>query len=814
MQVLKFGGTSVANAGNINKVVSIVQKVIQRDKTVVVVSAFGGVTDNLLKAGALAAVANESYKEELAIIEHRHIEAVKVLVPVARQSSILSWVKQRCNEIEDICNGVFLLGELSNRTRDRIVSFGELISSQIVAARLLAAGTDAVWKDSRELIITDSNHGYAAVDFAVTDGNIRNYFAGAGGNLFVVPGFVASNAIGLTTTLGRGGSDYTAAIFAAALDAKVLEIWTDVSGMMTADPRLVPNAKVLPHISYQEAMELSHFGAKVIYPPTIQPVMSKSIPVWIKNTFEPEAHGTVIENEVSKRNGNNIRGITSINKIALLSLEGSGMVGVPGFSRRLFEALANEQINVILITQGSSEHSICVGIDEAMASDAKAIVDKAFSYEIETGKVEPLVVENGLAIVALVGDNMKSHPGVSGKMFGAIGRNGVNIRAIAQGSSERNISAVIASTDVKKAINVLHEEFFETTYKQVNLFIAGAGNVGSKLLAQLQQQQSYLQEQLRLQVRVIGIANSRKMVFNDEGINLRNWKEELEGGEAMELGRFVDIIRSKNLRNAVFADVTANDQVAQSYAHLLEKSISVVACNKVACSSAYAYYKKLKDLAREYNAYFLFETNVGAGLPVIGTLNDLLRSGDTVNRIEAVLSGTLNFVFNHYNGEKSFADVVKQAQDEGYTEPDPRLDLSGTDVMRKIMILARESGERLEMDDIANTSFMPPSCMKGSVADFYVEMAKQEAHFKDIYEQAVKAGKKLKFVAKYEHGKAAVGLQHIDPQHDFYHLYGKDNVVLFYTNRYVEQPLVVKGAGAGAEVTASGVFADIIRAAH
>jgi bifunctional aspartokinase / homoserine dehydrogenase 1 len=801
MQVLKFGGTSV-------------QKAIQRDKTIVVVSAFGGVTDSLLKAGALAAIADEAYKEVLTGIEHRHIEAVKVLVPVAKQSSILSWVKQRCNEIEDICNGVFLLGELSDRTRDRIVSYGELISSQIVTARLKALGAEAAWKDSRELIITDSNHGFAAVDFVATDNNIRNYFAAASEALFVVPGFVASNPAGLTTTLGRGGSDYTAAIYANALDAKVLEIWTDVSGMMTADPRVVPNAKALPHISYQEAMELSHFGAKVIYPPTIQPVMKKNIPVWIKNTFEPDAHGTVIESEVSKRNGNNIRGITSINDIALLSLEGPGMVGIPGFSKRLFEALASEEINVILITQGSSEHSICVGIDVAYVAEAEAIVNKAFAYEIETGKVDPLVVEVGLSIVALVGDNMKSHPGVSGKMFGAIGRNGVNIRAIAQGSSEKNISAVIAARDVKKAINVLHEEFFETTYKQVNLFIAGAGNVGSKLLSQLQQQLSWLQEQLRLQVRVIGIANSRKMIFKEEGVNLGKWKEELEAGHPMELDEFINVARSFNLRNSVFVDVTANDRVAQIYERLLEKSISVVACNKVACSSAYAYYRRLKDLAREYNASFLFETNVGAGLPVIGTLNDLLRSGDTVNRIQAVLSGTLNFVFNNYNGEKSFATVVKQAQDEGYTEPDPRLDLSGTDVMRKIMILARESGERLEMDDITNNTFMPASCMKGSVADFYAEMEKQEAHFKEIYEQAVKAGKKLKFVASYENGKAAVGLQHIDPQHDLYHLYGKDNVVLFYTNRYVEQPLVIKGAGAGAEVTASGVFADIIRAAH
>jgi aspartokinase/homoserine dehydrogenase 1 len=409
---------------------------------------------------------------------------------------------------------------------------------------------------------------------------------------------------------------------------------------------------------------------------------------------------------------------------------------------------------------------------------------------------------------------MKSHPGISGKMFGAIGRNGVNVRAIAQGSSERNISAVIAASDVKKAINVLHEDFFETTYKQINLFVAGTGNVGSKLLAQLKQQQQYLQQNMRLQVRIVGMANSKKMVFSDEGIELDSWREHLQAGETSDLGKFVETVRTKNLRNSVFVDVTANEMVAQVYDQLLAKSISVVACNKVACSSAFAYYKKLKDLAREYNAFFLFETNVGAGLPVIGTLNDLMRSGDVVTRIEAVLSGTLNFVFNNYDGTRSFAQVVKQAQDEGYTEPDPRLDLSGTDVMRKIMILAREAGERLDMEDISNSSFMPASCMVGSVDDFYKEMEKQEKHFKEIYQQAAEAGKKLKFVAKYEGGKASVGLQHVDAQSDFYHLYGKDNVVLFYTNRYPDQPLVVKGAGAGAEVTASGVFADIIRAAH
>jgi aspartokinase/homoserine dehydrogenase 1 len=812
MQVLKFGGSSVANAENINKVVAIVQESVKKDAAIVVVSALGGITDTLILSAVLAADGNEAYKDKLLEIEQRHMELVKALIPVAQQSAVLSMVKKSCNEIEDICNGIFLLKELSARTKDRMVSYGELLSSRIISARFRTAGTDNEWKDAREFIVTNSDFGNATVDFTASNAKIAAYFSQADKHLFIVPGFVASNAAGITTTLGRGGSDYTAAIVAAATNAVALEIWTDVSGMMTADPRLVSNARVIPHISYQEAMELSHFGAKVIYPPTIQPVMNKSIPVWVKNTFAPQDYGTVIENAEVK-NGAGIRGISSINKMALLSLEGSGMVGIPGFSKRLFESLANAAINVILITQGSSEHSICVGIDDVHADKAKDAIDKTFAYEIETGKVEPLSVEKELSIIALVGDNMKSHPGTSGKMFGALGRNGVNVRAIAQGSSERNISAVIATADVKKAINILHEEFFETTYKQVNLFITGVGNVGSKLLAQLQQQAVYLQEHLRLQVRVTGIANSKKMLFNDDGIDLRKWKDLLKEGEPMNLQGFIKTIQSRNLRNSVFADVTANDEVAGAYDQLLQKSISVVACNKVACSSPFEYYKRLKDLAREFNCLFLFETNVGAGLPVIGTLNDLLRSGDKINKIEAVLSGTLNFVFNNYNGEKKFAEVVKQAQDEGYTEPDPRLDLSGTDVMRKIMILARESGERLEMGQITNNSFMPASCMTGSVADFYTAMAKEEAHFKKIYTEAANAGKKLKFVAKYENGSATVGLQHIDPQHDLYHLYGKDNVVLFYTERYPEQPLVIKGAGAGAEVTASGVFADIIRAA-
>jgi bifunctional aspartokinase / homoserine dehydrogenase 1 len=809
MQVLKFGGTSVANSENIKKVRDILQ-LKKGEKTVVVVSALGGITDELLKCGNLATAGDTSFKESLQKITERHLNVVKELLPLNNQSSVLSFVMQQFNEVEDICNGIFLLNDFTDRTKDRILAYGELISSKIISAFLTSDGTPNKWVDARKLIVTDSQFTRATIIPDKTQLKIQSYFAEGNDELFVVPGFIASDEKGNTTTLGRGGSDFTAAIIGAALNSSVVEIWTDVSGMMTADPRMVSNAKAIKQISYHEAMELSHFGAKVIYPPTIQPLMSKNVPVWIKNTFSPHHEGTLLHSNVY-RNGDIITGISSINKIALLSLEGSGMVGIPGFSKRLFEALANNSINVILITQASSEHSICVGVDEHFIARAKETIDKAFAFEIEKGAVNPLNIETDLSIIALVGDKMKSHPGISGRMFSALGRNGVNVRAIAQGSSERNISAVIATADIRKALNVLHEEFFEVAYRQVNLFIAGAGNVGGKLLAQLAKQQEYLQQNLRIQLRVVGLTNSRKMHFNDEGIDLNNWKEILDKGETADFDGFVSKIHSKNLRNSVFVDVTATEKVATAYDKIFSMSVSVVACNKIACSSPYSYYKKLKDMARDHNVSFLFETNVGASLPIIGTINDLLRSGDHVNKMEAVLSGTLNFVFNNYNGEQSFAQVVRQAQKEGYTEPDPRLDLSGKDVMRKIMILARESGEQLEMEDITNNSFMPESCMQGSVEDFYAEMERQEDYFKKLYKEATSEGKKLKFVASFENGKASVGLKHIDPAHDFYHLYGKDNIVLFYTNRYVDQPMVVKGAGAGAEVTASGVFADIIR---
>ena len=813
MQVLKFGGTSVANAENINKTIAIVRQALVRNKTIVVVSALGGTTDMLIEAVKMASTRNAMYQEKLQAVEQRHLQVVRDLIPMELQSATLSLVKKKCNELENICEGVFSLQELTSRTLDSIMSYGELLSSLIIAAKFDALRMPHLWIDAREIIRTNSNFGNASVDFELTTASLSEYIVQNPQQLYIIPGFIASDLQGITSTLGRGGSDYTAAIIASAMEASLLEIWTDVSGMMTADPRLVSKAKIISNISYLEAMELSHFGAKVIYPPTILPVMYKNIPTWIKNTFAPTDYGTLIE-EKPPENKNSVRGISSIGKISLLSLEGTGMAGVPGISKRLFEALSNEKINVILITQASSEHSICVAIDEVNTAKAKEAVDVEFVNEIAFNKVEPIHVETDLSIIALVGESMKSHTGISGRMFGALGRNGINIRAIAQGSSEKNISTVIKTADVKKAVNVLHEAFFEKVHKQLNLFIVGCGNVGSKLIEQLKQQIKNIDDQLHLQLRVIGISSSKKMLLNEEGIDLNNWEEQLQGSAAMSLKEFTEFIIQKNLRNSVFVDITSNEETAECYDGLLKKSISVVACNKIACSSGYENYKKLKELTKEFNTSFLYETNVGASLPILGTLNDLLRSGDKVNIIEAVLSGTLNYVFNNYDGTVSFAAIVKQAQDEGYTEPDPRLDLSGKDVMRKILILAREAGYKMEMEDIKNNSFLPASCMEGSVSDFYKELEKHEGHFKALYLKAAAEDCKLKFVAKLENGKAAVGLQHINKDQDLFHLYGKDNVVLFYTNRYADQPLVIKGAGAGADVTASGIFADIIRAAR
>jgi bifunctional aspartokinase / homoserine dehydrogenase 1 len=828
MQVLKFGGSSVGTIEAISKVIAIVKARVQTKPSIVVVSAMSGVTDQLILIGQTAAQGNAAYQTMIQSLAQKHEDAVIALLPTTQQASTLSMVKALIQEIESHCATIFNEGIFSLRMQDCLMSYGEILSSKIIAAAFEAEGVDQVWLDSRWMIKTNSTYTSAVVDRSLTNQAIQEYFANPNHQhaLYMAPGFIASDAEGHTTTLGRGGSDYSGAIYAASINASILEIWTDVSGMMTADPRMVVHAKAIPRISYHEAMELSHFGAKIIYPPTILPVMHAHIPLWIKNTFEPEHPGTFIENE-SPKDDHVIRGISSIKDICLLSLEGAGMLAIPNFTKRLFDALAKKQISIIIITQSSSEHSISVGVSVQDTHLAKIAVDAQFEEEINSQLLEPLIIEKDLSIIAIVGAQMRNHPGVSGKMFSVLGNNGINIRAIAQGSSEKNITAVIEAQDVHKAINLLHETFFETAYKQVHVYIAGVGNVGRKLIEQIKKQADYLQNHLGLQIKIVGVANSKKQLINIEGIDVDHWSDQLAAASsntihAATIQDFVKTIVNHNLRNSIFVDITANATVADTYAQLLSHSVSVVACNKIACSSDYAHYANLKALASKHKVAFLFETNVGASLPVISTLNDLIRSGDQVHKIEAVLSGTLNFVFNHYEGGKdgkSFAQVVKQAQEEGYTEPDPRLDLGGIDVMRKILILAREAGHALEMDAVQNESFLPASCFNGSVADFYIELAKQEPHFKQLYDKAAAAGCKLKFIAKFEkdakgQGSAKVGLQHIQPSSDFYHLYGKDNLVLFYTERYPELPLVIKGAGAGADVTASGVFADIIRAAR
>lgn len=810
MKVLKFGGSSVGSAEAIRQVIEIVRA---SGPCAVVLSAMQGTTDDLIAAGRAAERGDDGYIAVISRISDRHLDAVEALFAAGRRHPVADFLEATISELERLCEGVRLTHELTPKTLDRILSFGELVSTRIVSAKLAEDGAENAWQDSRLLIRTNSDYGAAAVDFSETSRLISEYFESSASDIHVLPGFIASDAAGHTTTLGRGGSDYTAAIIAAAINVEILEIWTDVSGMMSADPRIVRNVRQISHITYREAMELSHFGAKVIYPPTIQPVMAKGIPVLVKNTFAPDEHGTLIESESAAAN-ELIRGISSIDEIAVLNLEGSGMVGIPGFSKRLFDALARSQINVILITQSSSEHSICVAIEETSSALAKSAVDSEFEYEITTGKIEPLKVETGFSILALVGDRMKEHTGISGKMFTTLGQNGINIHAIAQGSSERNISAIISTRDVQKSVNTLHEEFFSDGSKQVNIYIAGVGAVGSRLLGQLQRQHDHVQEDLRLNLRVVGLANSKRAIFDEDGLDLQEFAAQLVNATESSVAQFTDSIINSNLRNSVFVDVTASEAVVEMYPKLLERSISIIACNKVAASSAYTNYRRLKDLAREYGANFFFETNVGAGLPVIHTLGDLLRSGDRVRRIEAVLSGTLNFVLNNYDGSRPFAEVVRQAQDEGYTEPDPRLDLSGTDVARKILILAREAGYELGMSDVENVGFLPKSCLDGSVEDFYDEMTSNEAHFRSLLDNAVSQGLKLKYIATFDNGVASVGLQPIGPEHNFANLAGKDNAVLFYTDRYSEQPLVIKGAGAGADVTAAGVFADIIRAAR
>ena len=811
MKVLKFGGTSVANAKNIEKVKNIVLNTSMKQRTIVVVSAFGGITDLLVKASSLAALQDQSYITVLNTIEERHLSTIQGLININKQCNIISTVKRELNVLETLLEGAFLIGEITPKLSHKILGYGELLSSHIINEYFVQEGLDSIKKDSRTLIKTDNSFENVNVDLKTTYNLCEQYFHTVSYQVIVTPGFVASSSQDDATTLGRGGSDYTAAIYAAAVDADSVEIWTDVSGMFTANPKLVKQAIAIPHISYEEAMELSHFGAKVLYPPTIQPALTKEVAIYVKNTFAPNDAGTLI---TKNSNGNTrvVRGISHIEDISLLSLEGSGLIGIPGISKRFFEALSDSKVSVIFITQASSEHSICIGVTSNDSIKAKQIIDKTFEYEISLKKIEPVHVENDLAIIALVGDNMKSHHGLSGQMFSTLGRNNVNIRAIAQGASEKNISAVIEQKNVKKALNILHEQFFEDRVKQLNLFVMGVGNVGEEFLKQLKQQQQTLRKQLKLNIRVVALSNSKKMVFDDQGLDLTSWKELLNNGESTGLDDFYTRVHSLNMRNSIFVDNTANDKVATTYGKYLQKNISVVTCNKIAVSSSYNNYLRLKELSHTYNAPFLFETNVGAGLPIINTLNNLILSGDKINKIQAVLSGSLNFIFNNFDEEQPFHEIVKRAQKEGYTEPDPTVDLSGIDVMRKILILIRESGYKMDLEDIVNNNFLPNECLKvRNISDFYASLSKNKSYFNDLLINAKKTDSKLKYVAEYDNGKASVGLQAIPKEHPFYNLEGKDNIVLFYTDRYPDQPMIIKGAGAGADVTASGIFADIIR---
>jgi bifunctional aspartokinase / homoserine dehydrogenase 1 len=811
MKVLKFGGTSVANAQNIKLVLEIVGNKAKTDKIALVVSAFSKVTDLLQTASIKAAANDESYKDVIQEIEKKHLDAIKELIPLSQQSGLLSHVKRIVNHLETILEGCFLLGERSTRTTDTILGFGEMLSSFVISEALKQSISNSSLKDSRELIKTNLNFGKAAVNFEITNKNLADYFSSNTSQVVVLPGFVSSSVDGINTTLGRGGSDYTAALIAAAVEASNLEIWTDVNGMYTANPKIVKQAQPIANISYQEAMELSHFGAKVLYPPTIQPVLQKNIPLHIKNTFEPEKEGTFISNHIVS-SSNPVKGISHIQHITLITIEGSGMIGVSGSSKRLFEVLSYNDINVVFITQASSEHSICVGIDNHDAETAQTAINKAFEVEISQNKIEPCIVEKNLCIVALVGENMKNHQGLSGKMFSTLGKNNVNIRAIAQGASERNISVVINERDVNKALNTLHERFFEDNTKQLNLFVMGVGNVGQKFIEQIAKQRKFLKENLKINIRVVAMSNSKKMIFDSDGIDLSDWKNKLEKGENSSHEKFINKVKELNLRNSIFVDNTANQSVSEMYEAFLKSSVGVVTCNKIACASAYDNYKKLKDLSRQYNAPFLFETNVGAGLPIIDTVKNLIASGDKVHKIQAVLSGSLNFIFNNFNLENSFHDVVKEAGVQGFTEPDPTIDLSGVDVARKILILIRESGYKMDIDAIENESFMPEACLKtNSNEAFFASLNKYKADFDAIYKEALRKDSRLKYVAQFENGKASVGLQFIPKDHPFYNLEGKDNIVLFYTDRYVDQPLLIKGAGAGADVTASGIFADVIR---
>lgn len=812
MKVLKFGGSSIATPERIKSVLNIIKSYLPSE-VALVFSAYGGVTDQLIHVSRLALSGDVEYKTILQQLEDRHLDVVRILLRIEKQSSVLAHVKIRFNELAEILHGVFLVKERTHRTLDYIMSFGERLSAYTISEACIDHGIAAEYLDARTVIHTNNQFGNALVDFTTTNKHIKEYFQ-QHPSIQIITGFIATSETGETTTLGRSGSDYTAAIIAGALRATDLEIWTDVDGMMTADPRIVKEAFTVPEMSYEEAMELSHFGAKVIFPSTMRPVLSHNIPIWIKNTFHPEVRGTRISN--LSTNEKLIKGISSISNISLLNIQGSGMVGVVGVSMRLFASLAHEKINVILISQASSEHSICIAVGSEYAAQAKRALEKEFENEMRNKVIDDIVVTENLSIVAVVGDGMKHRSGSSGRMFSALGKNGINVVAIAQGSSERNISAVIEQVDVAKALNVLHEAFFLSDRKTTNLFLIGVGLIGSTLIKQLLDQQSKLLRENHLAFKLIGVANSRKMLFNARGFVFNSVMSELEmSDEAMDLPVFLEKMMRLNLPNSVFIDCTSSEVISNKYPSILAANISIVTPNKKANSGAYSEYLHLRETAFKKGVRFLYETNVGAGLPVINTLNDLVLSGDAVLKIEAVLSGTLNFIFSSFNGKQAFSEIVTEAKAKGYTEPDPRDDLSGVDVARKILILAREAGHTLELSDISVQNLVPDECRNAkSVDDFFTQLKSHDAYWENLRKSAEEKNQKLRYCALLENGKARVALAAVDRDHPFYQLAGSDNILLLSTERYHDRPMVIRGPGAGAAVTAAGVFADIIRIAN
>lgn len=808
MKVLKFGGTSVGSVESILSVKKIVEA--EKEPVVVVVSALGGITDKLIKTSKLALAGDLSYQSEFDEIAGRHHQMIEAVIPSGENKErLLETIGALLDELKSIYQGVYLIRDLSPKTSAAIVSYGERLSSNIVAVLI----DGAKWFDSRTFIKTEIKSGRQLLASDLTHELVKQAFVDLP-KVSLVPGFISTDAdSGEVTNLGRGGSDYTASIIAAALDASFLEIWTDVDGFMTADPKVISTAYTINELSYVEAMELCNFGAKVVYPPTIYPVCVKNIPILIKNTFNPSGKGTVIKSDIAE-DQKPIKGISSINGTTLITVSGLSMVGVIGVNRRIFSALANNGISVFLVSQASSENSTSIGVRDADADAACEVLNAEFSKEIETGAMYRMTAESGLATVAIVGENMKHTPGIAGKLFGTLGRSGINVIACAQGASETNISFVVDGLFLRKTLNVIHDSFFLSEYQVLNLFLCGVGTVGSSLIAQLAQQSEKLKKERGLKLKVVGIASGHNAMFDREGISLENCREQLAHSAPSDLNRLRDEVIGMNIFNSVFVDCTASSDVAGLYQEFLEHNISVVAANKAAASSDYATYQKLKSTARQRGVKFLFETNVGAGLPIIRTMNDLLNSGDKILKIEAVLSGTLNFIFNKISADVPFSETVRLAKEEGYSEPDPRVDLSGKDVIRKLVILAREAGYRIEQSDVEKHLFVPDSFFRGTLDEFWKNLPSLDADFERWRKVLESEGKRWRFVSRYENGKASVELCEVGREHPFYTLEGSNNIILLTTERYKEYPMQIQGYGAGAGVTAAGVFADIMSIAN